>query len=93
MRSCMPLSTRSTGPDRRRARRWLRGLLHDLEVVTRPQDPEVDAAYRARWDELPDGVRTPAQMLGRKLTGCEADRHGESGPTTPTDGRVDRLLS
>lgn len=50
---------------------WLR----DLERRTRPVDPEVRAALDARWQELPAHVRTPAQMLGRKFTGCEAT-HG-----------------
>ncbi|HWB72828.1 MAG TPA: hypothetical protein VG452_11475 [Egibacteraceae bacterium] len=55
--------------------RVLRELLEavrDLERATRPVDPEVAAALARRWDELPDHVRTPAQMVGRKLAGCEA---------------------
>jgi sulfatase maturation enzyme AslB (radical SAM superfamily) len=35
----------------------------------------VVAALEQRWHELPTGVRTPGQMLGRKLTGCEGT-HG-----------------
>ena len=55
----------------RRGARWLR----DLERRTRPVDPEVLTALARRWEELPPGVQTPAQMLGRKLTGCEGT-HG-----------------
>jgi hypothetical protein len=52
-----------------------------LEVVgrwgrmTRPRDPELVAALRARWDELPSHVRTPAQVLGQYGVGCEGT-HG-----------------
>lgn len=53
----------------------LRHRLAGLERRTRPTDPEVAAALAARWAELPDHVRTPAQLLGRKLTGCEGT-HG-----------------
>ncbi len=58
-------------PHLRRAVAWLR----DLERRTRAADPEVVAALARRWSELPAGVQTPAQMLGRKLTGCEGT-HG-----------------
>ncbi|CAN5524323.1 hypothetical protein BH23ACT7_BH23ACT7_08200 [soil metagenome] len=51
------------------------GWLRELERRTRPADPEVVAALEQRWHELPTGVRTPGQMLGRKLTGCEGT-HG-----------------
>lgn len=44
-------------------------------MATRPEDPEVVAANATRWAELPESVRTPAQMLDRKLTGCEGT-HG-----------------
>lgn len=49
--------------------------VRDIERRTRPGDPEVRAALDARWQELPAHVRTPAQMLGRKFTGCEGT-HG-----------------
>lgn len=49
--------------------------LRGLERRTRSVAPEVEAALAARWDELPEHVRTPGQMLGRKLTGCEGT-HG-----------------
>ncbi|MGE3795781.1 MAG: radical SAM protein [Dehalococcoidia bacterium] len=47
----------------------------DLERLTRPLDPEVKVALERRWEELPDHVRTPAQLMGQKLTGCEGT-HG-----------------
>lgn len=74
--------------------------LRRLAVATQPEDPEVAAAYAARWDELPDAVRTRAQMLGRKLTGCEGTHgvfpacdfgcepcyHGREANRVPVDG-------
>ncbi|MEX0658003.1 MAG: hypothetical protein WD080_02620 [Egibacteraceae bacterium] len=45
--------------------------LRAVERRTRPVQPEVRAALDARWRELPEHVRTSAQMLGRKFTGCE----------------------
>lgn len=49
--------------------------LRRFERRTRPLDPEVRAALARRWAELPGHVRTPAQLMGRKLTGCEGT-HG-----------------
>ena len=49
--------------------------IRQLERRTRPVDPEVQAVLRRRWEELPDGVRTPAQSLGRHAVGCEGT-HG-----------------
>lgn len=46
-----------------------------LEFATRRDDPEVDEALAHRWDELPEHVRTPGQLLGRRLAGCEGT-HG-----------------
>ena len=46
-----------------------------LEARTRARDPETEAALRNRWEELPDGVRTPSQLLGRRSSGCEGT-HG-----------------
>lgn len=46
-----------------------------VERGSRPDSPEVRRALAARWAELPDQVRNPAQMLGRKFTGCEGT-HG-----------------
>lgn len=55
----------------RRVQRWL----SDLDRATRPVDREVARALGSRWEQLPAGVRTPSQMLGRKFAGCEAT-HG-----------------
>ena len=58
----------------RRLRSWVSVLLA-VERATRPVDPEVVASLDRRWAELPAGVRTDAQVLGRRLTGCEGT-HG-----------------
>ena len=49
--------------------------LRALEALTRPVHPDTEAALRRRWSELPEAVRTPAQLLGRRSTGCEGT-HG-----------------
>lgn len=66
-----------TARARRTVALWERSRcrIRDLERSTRPVDPEVAAANGRRWSELPAGVRTPSQMIGRKFTGCEAT-HG-----------------
>jgi hypothetical protein len=46
-----------------------------LDQLTRPVDPELSAALSRRWAELPEAVRTPAQLLGRRTAGCEGT-HG-----------------
>ena len=46
-----------------------------LELATRPMAPELEAALARRWEELPDHVKTPAQVLGRRMSGCEGT-HG-----------------
>ena len=69
-----PWLNRATATIRGPAQRAL-GRLRDLERRTRPADPETADALNARWQELPEHVRTPAQMLGRKFTGCEGT-HG-----------------
>lgn len=54
------------------------GLLARLctwEHATRPADAEFVAALRRRWAELPAGVKTPGQVLGRHAVGCEGT-HG-----------------
>jgi hypothetical protein len=53
----------------------LMGTLRAWERATRPYDPEFAAAMERRWAELPDGVRTPGQVLGRHGVGCEGT-HG-----------------
>jgi hypothetical protein len=49
--------------------------LRSLEQLTRPKDPELEAALGRRWDELPEHVKVPAQALGRRTMGCEGT-HG-----------------
>jgi len=49
--------------------------LRELEVATRPEHPDLTAALAKRWEELPDHVKTPNQMLGRRTAGCEGT-HG-----------------
>ncbi|HEV2772691.1 MAG TPA: radical SAM protein [Thermoleophilaceae bacterium] len=49
--------------------------LRALELATRPVHPESAAALDRRWSELPARVRTRAQVLGRRMTGCEGT-HG-----------------
>jgi MoaA/NifB/PqqE/SkfB family radical SAM enzyme len=53
----------------------LRAGLRAVERATRPADPEFAAAMARRWAELPEGVRTPGQVLGRHGAGCEGT-HG-----------------
>jgi hypothetical protein len=53
----------------------LRRAWRRLEASTRPVDAELSQALARRWDELPDPVRTPAQLLGRRTAGCEGT-HG-----------------
>jgi hypothetical protein len=57
-----------------RAREWgagLRARLRAIELRTRPEAPGLSAALARRWAELPQGVRGPGQMLGRRISGCE----------------------
>jgi hypothetical protein len=49
--------------------------LRELEVITRPEHPDLSVALARRWSELPAHVRTPNQMLGRRTAGCEGT-HG-----------------
>ncbi len=46
-----------------------------MELATRPVPVDLQAALELRWQELPDHVKTPAQALGRRSTGCEGT-HG-----------------
>lgn len=43
--------------------------------ATRPVHPDTEAALCRRWSELPPGVHTPSQLLGRRTAGCEGT-HG-----------------
>ena len=49
--------------------------LRALEVLTRPEHPDLTAALAERWAELPAHVKTRNQMLGRRTAGCEGT-HG-----------------
>ncbi|MEP1125138.1 MAG: radical SAM domain-containing protein [Ilumatobacter sp.] len=49
--------------------------VRDWERRTRPTDPAIAAAMDRRWEGLPEHVKTPAQLLGRRTTGCEGT-HG-----------------
>ena len=49
--------------------------LRELEILTRPEHPDLAAALARRWEELPAHVKTPNQMLGRRTAGCEGT-HG-----------------
>ena len=46
-----------------------------FELVTRLVDPDRRAIMAQRWDDLPDGVKTPNQLVGRFAIGCEGT-HG-----------------
>ena len=51
------------------------GRLRRFAGAIRPTDPTVTRALAERWAELPDHLKTPAQMLGRRFLGCEGT-HG-----------------
>lgn len=54
------------------------GLLRSVrewELLSRPIRPDTAVALQRRWAELPEHVRTPAQLLGRCAVGCEGT-HG-----------------
>ncbi len=53
----------------------MRARLRALEVLTRPEHPDLTAALARRWEELPAHVRTRNQMLGKRTAGCEGT-HG-----------------
>jgi hypothetical protein len=84
----------------RRAAAPLIGLWRRVESSSRPVGPELSAALAQRWAELPEPVRTPAQLLGRRTTGCEGTHgvfpscnlactpcyHGQEANRVPIDG-------
>ncbi|WP_220094042.1 hypothetical protein [Arthrobacter sp. AQ5-05] len=73
-----PWFSNRTGGDVRRgaaAAGKTAALLRSLELATRPVHPESRAALDRRWSELPEHVKTPAQLLGRTAVGCEGT-HG-----------------
>lgn len=49
--------------------------LRGWERATRPLDPVKQRILAERWAALPDGVKTPAQLVGRHAVGCEGT-HG-----------------
>ncbi len=49
--------------------------LRAFERATRPTDPELAQVLERRWADLPEVVKTPGQVLGRKAVGCEGT-HG-----------------
>jgi len=53
----------------------LRDRLKAVEQATRPVHPDTEAALKRRWAELPEHVKHPGQMLGRRTPGCEGT-HG-----------------
>ena len=55
--------------------RAVRARLAALAQLTRPVHPDTQRALELRWRELPEGARTPAQLLGRRTVGCEGT-HG-----------------
>lgn len=50
-------------------------ILRDLELATRPVNPEVSAALERMWDELPPHAQVPNQTMGKHTTACEGT-HG-----------------
>lgn len=53
----------------------LSAALRRFERATRPVHPDTGRALAQRWAELPAGVQTPEQLLGRGALGCEGT-HG-----------------
>jgi hypothetical protein len=49
--------------------------LRSFAAATRPVHADTETALAARWRELPDHVKTPDQLLGRRTLGCEGT-HG-----------------
>lgn len=62
-----PGASGAAGTLRRRVTRWWE--------ATRPVPAETRAVLERRWAELPEAARTPAQILGRHVAGCEGT-HG-----------------
>lgn len=53
----------------------VRRRLAKLEEATRPVHRDLEAALARRWEELPQGVKTASQAIGRRTAGCEGT-HG-----------------
>ncbi len=64
---CRPVTRAHLG----RLRSCLADAAAALDASTRPEPATLSAALARRWAELPEGVRGPGQMLGRRVSGCE----------------------
>lgn len=53
----------------------LAAAVRRLDLLTRPVDAEKRARLDERWTDLPETVKTPAQLVGRHAIGCEGT-HG-----------------
>lgn len=53
----------------------LAAAVRRVERLTRPIDPEKKRVLSERWADLPEVVKTPAQLVGRHAVGCEGT-HG-----------------
>jgi hypothetical protein len=53
----------------------LRAAIRALTAASAPVHLHTEEALKRRWEELPAHVRTDAQLLGRRTTGCEGT-HG-----------------
>lgn len=71
VRTVIPFVSRISSVVRGRAVVGLRRIVAATEIV----DEEVSVALRRRWEDLPVGVRTDAQLVGRLSVGCEGT-HG-----------------
>lgn len=49
--------------------------VRNFELQTRPVHPDSRTALDKRWSELPEGAKTPSQVLGKFAVGCEGT-HG-----------------
>ncbi len=75
-------------------------MIRRLWRESRPVHPDTEEALARRWEELPDRVRTDAQLLGRRTVGCEGTHgvfprcnlactpcyHAKEAQQVPTDG-------
>ncbi len=61
----------------------LTSRLRELWQRTQPVDPDTERALAWRWAELPEHVRTPSQLLGRRHAGCEGTHGVFRAATSP----------
>ena len=54
---------------------FIRRVVQQWELASRPVHPDSRIALDRRWSELPDKVKTDNQLLGRSAIGCEGT-HG-----------------